>query len=207
MKKFKKKNWMIWCSELLSTAQTGLHYSKNDHERERYLHVQRIAISIMAYCSQCELTPQKLNLNSLKGYCTPQVTVRAIMFMKGKLILIHEKSSCSWNLPGGYADINDSPKEAVEREVLEETNLIVRAKKIIAIFQSGKDQLFNQYAIYFLCEITEQKTFEAQNLEIDDMKAVDIDDVDSLRLNQCLRDLWCKLKPLLIDPCDLTEFD
>ncbi len=39
-----------------------------------------------------------------------------------------------WALPGGWADIGESPSEAVEREVREESGYEVRAVKLAALW-------------------------------------------------------------------------
>lgn len=48
----------------------------------------------------------------------------------GRLLLIrrgHEPGKGRWSLPGGRVEAGESAAEAVEREVLEETGLVVRA--------------------------------------------------------------------------------
>jgi 8-oxo-dGTP diphosphatase len=48
----------------------------------------------------------------------------------GRLLLIrrgHDPHRGSWSLPGGRVEAGESVAEAVEREVLEETGLVVRA--------------------------------------------------------------------------------
>jgi ADP-ribose pyrophosphatase YjhB (NUDIX family) len=49
---------------------------------------------------------------------------------RGRLLLIrrgHEPSRGLWSLPGGRVEPGETPARAVEREVLEETRLVVRA--------------------------------------------------------------------------------
>ncbi|MGY1637743.1 NUDIX hydrolase [Geodermatophilus sp. SYSU D00742] len=49
---------------------------------------------------------------------------------QGRLLLIrrgHEPSRGRWSVPGGRVEAGESPQAAVEREVLEETGLRVRA--------------------------------------------------------------------------------
>jgi 8-oxo-dGTP diphosphatase len=49
---------------------------------------------------------------------------------RGRLLLIrrgHAPSRGLWSLPGGRVEPGETPAQAVEREVLEETGLIVRA--------------------------------------------------------------------------------
>jgi 8-oxo-dGTP diphosphatase len=49
---------------------------------------------------------------------------------RGRLLLIrrgHAPSAGLWSLPGGRVEHGETPAQAVEREVLEETGLVVRA--------------------------------------------------------------------------------
>jgi len=63
-------------------------------------------------------------------YARPALTVDAIVFRKGKpepeLLLIRRKNppfKGMWALPGGFLDMNETPEEAVARELQEETGL------------------------------------------------------------------------------------
>lgn len=58
------------------------------------------------------------------------VGVTGIFFDKDKRVLLVKHSyrgNGHWRLPGGYAKAGEHPKEAIEREVKEETGLIVSA--------------------------------------------------------------------------------
>jgi ADP-ribose pyrophosphatase YjhB (NUDIX family) len=51
---------------------------------------------------------------------------------------VQERSDGLWTLPGGWADVNDSPSEAVEREIVEESGFRVKAERMIAVFDRAK---------------------------------------------------------------------
>jgi ADP-ribose pyrophosphatase YjhB (NUDIX family) len=74
-------------------------------------------------------------------------------------------------LPGGWADVNESPGESVEREVVEESGFRTRALKLLAVYDQSKQGHtnplpFHVYKLFFLCEIlggeatTSQETSE-----------------------------------------------
>ena len=67
------------------------------------------------------------------GYATPKVDVRGAVFRNGEVLLIKEASSGKWTLPGGWADVNLTPAENVEKECLEESGYEVKARLITAI--------------------------------------------------------------------------
>ncbi len=72
------------------------------------------------------------------GYATPKVDVRGVVFRDQALLLVKEREDGRWTLPGGWADVNESPSEAVVREVFEESGYRARAIKLLAVFDRGK---------------------------------------------------------------------
>ena len=67
------------------------------------------------------------------GYITPKVDVRGAVFREGKVLLVQEASDSMWSLPGGWADVGDTPSQAVEREIREESGYQARAVKLMAV--------------------------------------------------------------------------
>ncbi|MGN7469025.1 NUDIX hydrolase [Brevibacillus sp. SAFN-007a] len=59
-------------------------------------------------------------------------------------ILLQQKYNRIWGIPGGLLEIGETFAEAVRREVLEETNLTIKAMQLFGIY-SGKNG-FAQYA-------------------------------------------------------------
>ena len=54
------------------------------------------------------------------------------------LLLLREKIDGVLTLPGGWVDPNETPREAVEREVMEESGYEVRAEKLLALFDRSR---------------------------------------------------------------------
>ncbi len=93
------------------------------------------------------------------GYATPKIDVRGAAFRDDTILLVKEKVDGLWTLPGGWADVGDSPSEAVERELLEESGFEVRTVKLCAVYDRNKHPHkpsfpFHLYKMSFLCEIT-----------------------------------------------------
>ena len=92
------------------------------------------------------------------GYATPKVDVRGVVFRDDKLLLVQERSDGLWTLPGGWADVNDSPSEAVEREIVEESGFQAKAERMLAIFDRAKHGHeppfpFHVYKLFILCRL------------------------------------------------------
>jgi ADP-ribose pyrophosphatase YjhB (NUDIX family) len=94
------------------------------------------------------------------GYATPKVDVRGAVFRDGRILLVRETADGDrWTLPGGWADVNESPAEAVVKEVREEAGLEVRAFKLGAVLDRSRHAHkpiypFHIWKLFFLCEIT-----------------------------------------------------
>ncbi len=91
------------------------------------------------------------------GYITPKVDVRGAVFHQGKVLLVQEASDSLWSLPGGWADVGDTPSQAVEREIREESGYQARAVKLMAVDDRNlrnRQSTFGVYKLFFLCDLT-----------------------------------------------------
>ena len=68
------------------------------------------------------------------GYRTPKVDVRGVVLDAERLLLVREPESDGWCLPGGWADVGETPSHAVEKEVAEEAGVAVRAVRLLGVF-------------------------------------------------------------------------
>jgi ADP-ribose pyrophosphatase YjhB (NUDIX family) len=149
--------WLDWAQRVNALAQSGLAYTQNPFDIERYRALQQLAAQMIA--AQGEEDPQTvLNLLSGEpGYATPKLDIRGVVFQHGKILLVKELSDGGWTLPGGFVDVNESPSTAVEREVREESGYQVKARKLLALYDRNKHghpaYLFHLYKIYFLCDL------------------------------------------------------
>jgi ADP-ribose pyrophosphatase YjhB (NUDIX family) len=145
-----------WTRALQALAQTGLTYAEGPYDRERYEAVQRIAAE-MASAAGGEEPEELLALFAEEsGYRTPKVDVRAVVLDARKLLLVREPGSDGWCLPGGWADVGETPSRAVEKEVVEEAGLTVRAVRLLGVFDRDfRGRLrwpAHVYKLYVLCE-------------------------------------------------------
>ncbi len=150
--------WLKWAKELQTIAQSGLTYCQNEFDIDRYKQLQLIASEIIAHQSDEDLQKVTKLLMDERGYSTPKVDVRGVVFKDDMVLLVKEISDGGWTLPGGWADPNESPREAVEREVFEESGYKVEAYKLGALMDrtvQGHSPFypFHVYKIFFLCRI------------------------------------------------------
>ena len=105
-----------------------------------------------------------------QSYPTPKVDVRGVVFREGRLLLVRELSDGRWALPGGWADVGESPSEAVVREVREESGYEARAVKLLAVanlgsYQDGRPLRPNIYKLFVRCELVRDDPGELQGGE------------------------------------------
>lgn len=151
-------DWLLWARQLQGIAQSGLHFTKDPYDRERYDQIRALASEIMAHHSG---TPADL-IDALfaneSGYATPKVEVRAAVFDEtGRILLVREVLDQNrWTLPGGWADVNITPAENVVKEVREESGYDVRPTKIAAVWdrtrQGHPPSAFCCTKLAFICE-------------------------------------------------------
>jgi ADP-ribose pyrophosphatase YjhB (NUDIX family) len=165
--------WLKWARELQALAQTGLHFVTSEYDRERYQRISGIAAEIFARQGDIEGSRIRTIFAAQSGYATPKVDVRAAVFRDGQILLVQERSDGQWTLPGGWADVNDSPSEAVEKEVLQESGFKVRTERLLAVFDRAKHPHeppfpFHIYKLFFLCAIESgEATPSAETASVD----------------------------------------
>jgi len=149
--------WLAWAQQLQALAQTGLTYTQNPFERERYQAVREIAAQMLTAGCPADLSATRRLLDAEAGYATPKVDARGVVFRDEKVLLVQERMDGGWTLPGGWVDVNETPSGAVEREVQEESGYNVRAVKLLALYDRNKHghtpYIFHIYKLFFLCEL------------------------------------------------------
>jgi ADP-ribose pyrophosphatase YjhB (NUDIX family) len=62
-----------------------------------------------------------------------------------------------WTLPGGWADVNQTPAQSVVREVFEESGYRVRAVKLAAVWDRARQaqpaMAFSVVRMFFVCTL------------------------------------------------------
>ncbi len=152
----KTPKWMDWAREIFSLSQSGITYSGNQYDIDRYKRLQEITAEMIA--SQSEISKESAldSFSMQAGYITPKVDVRGAILQDGKILLIQERADGNWAMPGGWADLGDSPRSVAEREVWEESGFRVQAEKVVAVIDANRIEpmeFYHAYKIIFLCRL------------------------------------------------------
>jgi ADP-ribose pyrophosphatase YjhB (NUDIX family) len=148
-----------YAQRLKAISHLGLTYSLSEYDTERYTELQTISFELMALATHEPIEKISAYFDETREYITPKVDIRAVVFNEnGELLLVKEKNDGLWSLPGGWADIGNSPRENAAREVLEETGLHVEPVKLLAVLDKRchphPPSSNYVYKIFIRCHIT-----------------------------------------------------
>jgi ADP-ribose pyrophosphatase YjhB (NUDIX family) len=145
-----------WSESLAAIARTGLGFSDNLYERERFEEVLKVAADIRVAAGH-ELESEALVEEWLKavgdgvaGYVTPKVAVGAVVGNdRGQILLVKRADSGVWLYPTGWADVGYSASEVAVKEVREETGIEAEPLRLIAVLD-GLRLGFTRIPLYSL---------------------------------------------------------
>jgi ADP-ribose pyrophosphatase YjhB (NUDIX family) len=167
-----------WSESLSAIARTGLGFTENLYERERFEEVLKVAADIRvaaradgedaagasgsassgAVLDAAAFVEEWLDVvgDGVAGYVTPKVAVGAVVGNdQGELLLVKRADSGVWLYPTGWADVGYSASEVVVKEVLEETGMEVEPVRLIAVLD-GLRLGFTRvplYSLIFHCRV------------------------------------------------------
>jgi ADP-ribose pyrophosphatase YjhB (NUDIX family) len=152
----KEFNWLETAKRLEAIAQTGLTFTQNDYDRERYEEIRMIGHSIFHYYTETPVEKIHELFDREEGYPTPKVDIRGVIIRDDKILLVHEKLDNRWALPGGWADIGLTPSEVVAKEVREEAGLEVQPERLLAVLDkkmhNHPPSPLHVYKMFILCQ-------------------------------------------------------
>lgn len=160
---------------MLAITDTGLTYTRDPYDRERYEDLRQILWSVLQ--DQTELDQEELTaiLKPTGSYATPLMDVRAWIVQNQKICLVRGQGEDTWALPGGFGEVGYSPKENIRKEVQEEAGFSAEVGSLLAVFDTNRFQLQNKQYVKFVfdCQLLDghfQENQEIAELEFFDIK-------------------------------------
>src|SRR5699024_700349 len=149
--------WLQWARRIQAISQSGLHFSKDACDIERYEELRQISAEIIANYSEFDMKAVN-NLFALeKGYQTPKMAVRGAVFKDNKILIVRERIDDRWSLPQGFCEVGVSSSEKVIKEIQEESGHDVKAQKLLAVLYMHKREHisppYHDYKTFIQCGI------------------------------------------------------
>ncbi len=203
-------DWVVAVQRLRAMAQTGLTYSTDRFDRQRYRELERLSHEMLAELLLASPASVADVFALEQGYPTPKVDVRTAVFSEGRILLVQEWLDGGWTLPGGWADEGDSPREAAERECREESGYEVKVRKLVALRDRGRHayqprSLGGIYKVLFLAEVIGGQARVSE--ETTDVRYFALDRLPPLSLARTLPEDIALAHRHELDPSRPTEFD
>lgn len=157
-----RQDLIRWAEALSGIARTGLGFTENLYERERFEEVLAVAGDIRAAAEADEEFDAEDYVaewmkgvgKGVPGYVTPKIAVGAVVYNeKNEILLIKRADSGVWLYPTGWADVGYSATEIAVKEVREETGIDCEPEQLIALLD-GMRLGFTRvplYSLVFLC--------------------------------------------------------
>ncbi len=136
---------------------------------------------------------------------SPRVAVGGIVIDRGSVLLVRrgqEPLKGEWSIPGGLLEVGETLKEAVEREIQEETGLLVKPVGMLGVFERvvrakgprarhGKVR-YHYVIVDFLCELRRRRGQSTRDqphpwTDVTDARWVSERDLDRYRLSTAAR--------------------
>ena len=149
-----------WSETLAGIARTGMGFTQNLYERERYEEVLHVAADIKAAADEAlEVRREQDHFvqewmesvgEGIPGYVTPKVAIGAIVGNdEGEILLMQRADSGILLYPTGWADVGYSASEVAVKEVLEETGIECEPMQLLGVVD-GQRMGFSRFGMYML---------------------------------------------------------
>ncbi len=174
-------NQLQFIEQIKGIAQNGLFYATNEYDKLRYQSLLDLVYQNYASITNIEIDKVKEIFLTEQGIPSPKVGVNAAIFLENKLIITQRMDDNQWELPGGWAELNESPREVIIREIKEETSITIQALDIIDVI-SRKPGDFNQtYTSYHILINSKILAGEYKaSIESKSMKLISKNEVNSI---------------------------
>jgi ADP-ribose pyrophosphatase YjhB (NUDIX family) len=207
--------WVEWAKRLQTMAQNGLYYSQDRYDIERYECITEIAHEMLALGSDTKLETVRELFAHETGHATPKVDVRVAAFRDAtsgsEILLVRERRDGLWTLPGGWADVGETPSEAARREVREESGFDVKITRLLALYDKRMHphppQPHYIYKLFFEADIVGSHSPTGDGFETDAVGFFSSNALPSLSRNRVVPEQILRMFELRASPQAPADFD
>jgi len=141
----------FWAHELAAISRTGLEYATNDYDRDRYKRAMSVAEDLASMTIDADFAPDRPYLPDT-WMATPKVGCSVAAFDDaGRVVLIKRADNGRWALPGGVAEVGDTPSANALRELHEETGFEASIERFVGVYDNKTFGSVAPYQFYICC--------------------------------------------------------
>ena len=164
--------------KIQSIAKIGLVFSKDPYALTNYQQINEISADLLEHFMEVKL--DRPNYFQRDIYPTPSISVRTIIFNddRTKVLMVREKELQAYSLPGGWADLYDTPSETAKNESKQEAGVDIEIVRLVGLtsrtpFKSNKN--VPEYVAIF--EAKAISDLGEHEYETDDVNWFDVDNL------------------------------
>lgn len=125
--------------EIAANAMTGLHWTTDRYDRERYERLLAIAAELLAGTCAVPIETATRWYTDNPGTFTAKVGASVATFdTVGRLLLIQRTDNAQWALPGGIVEYGETLATAATREAWEESGVRVRVAALVGVYDARR---------------------------------------------------------------------
>ena len=172
------KNFYDFLIKIQSISKIGLVYSKDPYAITNYKEINDLSTRFLE--EFMEVNFDRPNYFRRDIYPTPNVSVRTVILNKEKtkVLMVKEANLQAYSLPGGWADLYDSPSKTAKNECLQEAGANIEIVRLVGItdrtpFKTTTD--LPEYVVIFEARLVGE--LGEHEYETDDVGWFDIDNL------------------------------
>ena len=121
--------------KIQSIAKIGLVFTKDPYAITNYQEINDLSMKFLEEFMEVKF--DRPNYFKRDIYPTPSISVRTIIFNndRTKVIMVREAKLGTYSLPGGWADLYDSPSETAKNESMQEAGANIEIVKLVGLVE------------------------------------------------------------------------
>lgn len=119
--------------KIQSIAKIGLIYSKDPYAISNYREINDLSLKFLE--EFLEVKFDRPNYFQRDIYPTPNVSVRTVILNRDrtKVLMVREAALQAYSLPGGWADLYDSPSQTAKNECQQEAGAEIEIVRLVGV--------------------------------------------------------------------------
>ena len=164
-----------------SISKIGLVYSKDPYALTNYKELNDLSTKFLEEFMEVEF--DRPNYFARDIYPTPNISVRTVIFNsdKTKVLMVREAALQAYSLPGGWADLYDSPSQVSKNECKQEAGADIEIVRLVGITNRTPFKAptsIPEYVVIFEAKIKE--LHKEHEYETDDVNFFEIDNLPTI---------------------------